>query len=148
MSARPLLIAAGWMSIAASLLHIACIVGGPAWYRFFGAGEDIAQAAERGSWMPVLITLAIAGILAAWALFAFSAAGLVRPLPLTRTALVAISAVLLLRAAAGLFGAFWRPDLSGSFMLWSSLIVLLLGLCFAIGTWQAWPQLSHKEAST
>ena len=93
-----------------------------------------------------VITLFIAAVLGIWALFAFSAAGTVRRLPLTRTALVAISTVLMLRAIMGLFGAMWRPDLSGTFMLISSLIVLALGLCFAIGTWRAWPHLSHKDA--
>jgi hypothetical protein len=43
-----LLIASGWMSVAASLLHIGCIIGGPDWYRFFGAGEQMAKMAERG----------------------------------------------------------------------------------------------------
>ncbi|MEK6541001.1 MAG: hypothetical protein AABZ45_02655 [Pseudomonadota bacterium] len=142
--ANPWLIAAAWGSIAASLLHIACIIGGPDWYRFFGAGEEIARAAERGAWMPTIVTLGIAAVLAAWAAFAFSAAGVILRLPLTRTALVAISGVLLLRALAGLFGAFWRPDLSGNFMLISSLIVLILGLCFAIGTWQSWMTIANR----
>ena len=140
---NPWLIAAAWGSIAASLLHLACIIGGPDWYRWLGAGEEMAQAAERGLWFPIIVTLGIATVLAVWALYAFSAAGVVGRLPLTRTALVAISGVLLLRALAGLVGPLWRPDLSGQFMLWSSLIVLVLGLCFAIGTWRAWPQLSN-----
>lgn len=142
--ANPWLIAAAWGSVAASVLHIACIIGGPDWYRFFGAGEEIAQAAERGLWFPTIVTLGIATVLSVWALFAFSAAGVILRLPLTRTALVAISAVLMLRALAGLFGAFWRPDLSGNFMLISSLIVLALGLCFAIGTWQSWSVISNR----
>lgn len=147
MGKNPWLIAAAWGSVAASLIHLGCIIGGPDWYRFFGAGEEMAMAAERGLWFPAVLTLGIATVLAAWALFAFSAAGVIGRLPLSRTALVAISAVLMLRAVAGLFGAFWRPDLSGTFMLWSSLIVLILGLCFTIGTWQSWPSLSRKGVS-
>jgi len=42
------LVVGGWLSVAASLLHIGCIIGGPDWYRFFGAGEEMAQAAARG----------------------------------------------------------------------------------------------------
>lgn len=144
---NPWLIAAAWGSISACLIHIACVIGGPDWYRFLGAGEEMAQAAERGAWMPTIVTLGIAAVLAAWAAFAFSASGVIGRLPLARTALVAISAVLMLRALAGLFGSLWRPDLSSNFMLWSSLIVLILGLCFIIGTWQAWPFLSQKGVS-
>ena len=140
------LIAAGWGSIAASLAHLACIIGGPDWYRFMGAGEHIARAAERGAWMPTLLTMAIAVVLALWAAYAFSAAGIIVRLPLARTALLLISAVLILRACAYFVRDSWRPDLSHSFMAWSSLIVLLLGLCFAIGTWRSWRALSAVAA--
>ena len=140
------LIAAGLGSLAASALHLACIVGGPAWYRFLGAGEGMARMAMQGSWVPAVITMAIAAVLAVWAAYAFSGAGLLTRLPLVRTALVLISAVLLLRAAAFFVRSSWRPDLSFGFMLWSSLIVFALGLCFTIGTWQAWPELSGETA--
>ena len=33
-----LVVGAG-LSIVAALLHVACIFGGPSWYRFFGAGD-------------------------------------------------------------------------------------------------------------
>jgi hypothetical protein len=139
------LIASGWMSVAASLLHVGCIIGGPDWYRFFGAGEEMAMAAERGLWMPTILTVIIAAILAGWAIYAFSAAGKLIRLPLTRTALVLISAVLLLRGVAVVIPAAWPPEHSMEFRVWSSAIVLLLGLCFLVGTWRAWPVLSKKR---
>ena len=89
------LIAAAVLSGAAALLHLGCIVGGPDWYRFFGAGEGMARAAARGDLRPTLITLAIATVLAVWAAYAASGAGLIPRLPLLRTALVAITAVYL-----------------------------------------------------
>ncbi|MEK6636891.1 MAG: hypothetical protein AABY88_02290 [Pseudomonadota bacterium] len=135
------LIAAGALSVIASLTHLAIIVGGPNWYRFFGAGEHMARMAERGAWTPTLFAVGIAAVLMVWAAYAFSAAGLIRQLPLTRTALILISVVLILRALAYFVRESWRPDLSQSFMLWSSLIVFVLGLCFAIGTWRAWSRL-------
>ncbi len=133
--------AGGWLSLLASGLHLGCIAGGPDWYRFFGAGEGIAQAAERGEWTPALLTVAIAAILAIWAAYAFAGAGRIRRLPLLRTGLVTISAVYLLRGLAVLQPQLWRPDLSYTFKLWSSLIVLGYGLAYAIGTWRAWPRL-------
>ena len=139
------LIAAGWGSVVASLAHLVCIIGGPNWYRFMGAGERIARAAERGEWLPTILTLAIAAVIAGWAAYAFSAAGIIIRLPLTRTALVLISLVLLLRACAYFVGPMWRPDLSHGFMMWSSLIVFVLGLCFAIGTTKAWPIVSERS---
>jgi hypothetical protein len=136
----------GWLSIAAALAHLAAIVGGGDWYRFFGAGEAIANAAERGSPVPALLTFGIAAVLGIWAAYAFSGAGRIRKLPLLRSGLVVISAVYLLRGLP-LFmpAALGRPDLSPAFILWSSAIVLVYGLAYAIGTWRAWPNLSKKE---
>lgn len=149
MTARnPWLVAGGCLSLAATLLHLACIVGGPDWYRFFGAGEPIARAAERGSWTPALLTLGIASVLALWAGYAFSGAGYIRRLPLLRTGLVVISAIYLARGAMLFMPAtFDRPDLSPAFMFWSSLIVLVFGIVYAVGTWRAWPRLSRRPAA-
>ena len=141
---NPYLVAGGWLSLAASALHAACILGGPDWYRFFGAGEAMAAAAERGEAYPALVTAVIALILALWAAYAFAGAKLIRRLPLMRTALVAISAIYLLRGAA-LIPALTVPGIGGAFNIWSSLIVLICGLCYAVGTWKAWPSLSQRK---
>ena len=139
---NPWLIVGGWLSLAASLLHIGCIIGGPTWYRFFGAGEAMARAAERGEIYPALVTFGIAAILAIWAAYAFAGAGVIRRLPLMKTALVAISAVYLLRGLMLVPIAF-TPAAQTSFNLWSSLIVLAYGIAYAVGTWRAWPHLSR-----
>lgn len=135
------LIAGGLLSAAAALLHIAIIFGGPGWYRFFGAGEGMARAAERGYARPAIIAVGIAAILLVWAAYAFSGAGLIRRLPLIRTGLVAISAVYLLRAVAPIPMLIADPGSVDAFVVWSSLIVLAYGLAYAVGTWKAWPNL-------
>jgi hypothetical protein len=138
------LVAGGWLSIIASLLHVACIFGGDDWYRFFGAGEEMARADEAGHWMPAIVTSGIAFILAIWAAYAFSGAGVIRRLPLIRTALVIISGIYLLR---GLFiiPIMIEPAMRSPFNIWSSLIVLGYGMAYAIGTRLAWPQLPAPE---
>ena len=147
MRANPWLVAGGVLSGLASLLHLATIAGGGPWYRFFGAGEAMARAAERGSAMPALVTLAIAALLATWALYAFSGAGLIRRLPLLRTGLVVIAAIYLLRALALVPLLLVRPEAVDAFALWSSLIVLVYGLAYAIGTAQAWRRLSTQRTN-
>lgn len=141
---RRWLIAGGVLSALASALHLAVIAGGPDWYRFFGAGEAMAKAAERGSMMPVVVTLGIATLLAVWAAYAWSGAGLMRRLPLLRTALVVISAIYLARGLLILPIALTVPYAGGEFDYWSSLVVLAYGLVHAIGTWRAWPALSYR----
>lgn len=139
------LVAAGMLSAAAALLHLAVIAGGPDWYRFFGAGEDMARMAEQGLARPALITLGIALILAVWAAYAFAGAGLIRRLPLMRTALVAISSIYLLRGLVLVPLLAIHPERVDAFALWSSLIVLGYGISYAVGTWRAWPALSARR---
>ena len=140
------LVAGGILSAIASLLHIAIIIGGPAWYRFFGAGEGMAQLAENGSTYPTIITTIIAIILALWGLYAFSGAGIIRRLPLLKLALGTISMIYIVR---GVFGIpiviyFNHPYLNEleemmMFMVFSSVISLGSGLFYLIGSIQILP---------
>lgn len=145
MPRNPWLIAAGMLSAAAALLHLAIIAGGPDWYRFFGAGEGMARMAEQGQVRPALITLGIAAVLSVWAAYAFAGAGLIRRLPLMRAALVAITCVYLLRGLVLVPLFVLRPAMVNAFALWSSLIVLAYGIAYAVGTRRAWPALSAKQ---
>ena len=138
------LIAGGLLSAVAALLHIAVIIGGPDWYRFFGAGEGMARAAEQGSWVPAATTLGITAVLAIWSAYAFSGAGLIPRLPLIRTGLVTISAVYLARGLILFPAVALTPELIDAFAVWSSLIVLVYGVAYAVGTWKSWGSLSRK----
>ena len=138
------LITGGWLSAIAALLHVACIFGGGDYYRFFGAGEELARADEAGSWMPAMLTFGIAVVLSVWAAYAFSGAGLFRRLPFMRTALIAISAIYLFRGLL-IIPVMIEPAIRTGFNIWSSLIVLCYGLAYALGTWQFWKQQSANK---
>jgi hypothetical protein len=129
---------AGVLTVFASMAHLACIVLGARAYRFMGAGERMARAAEAGKWKPTLVTLAIATVLLVWASYAFSGAGIVPPLPLTELALALIALVFLLRALAFplLKSAF--PGNSTAFWLVSSSICLVLGALYVTGFMALW----------
>ena len=135
-----LLVFGGAVTGVASLLHVAIIFGGPDWYRFFGAGERMARLAAGGSIYPAVITTGIALVLAVWALYAFSGAGLVRRLPFLRIALVLIAAIYLIRGLLGIPVVLLTDDpysnqlkAKMTFMLVSSSICIGLGLCYAAG---------------
>ena len=144
---NPFLISGAVLSVIAALLHLGCIIFGATWYRFFGAGERMAQLATAGSWLPALITSVIALVLATWALYAFSAAGVIPKLPLLRTAICIITSIYLLRGLAGFVFAMFAPGSNGAtFWWWSSAICLTIGAVHMVGTWQVWPQLSRGAA--
>ena len=136
-----LLLFGGALSGLAALLHLAVIAGGPAWYRFFGAGERMVRLAEAASPVPTVVTLGIAAMLALWAAYAAAGAGLLaRPLPFTAAALVAITSVYVLRGLA-IVPVAWSAALRTPFNLWSSAICLAIGLVHAVGLWQVWKRL-------
>ena len=137
------LVAGGVLSAAASLIHIGCIVQGPGWYRFFGAPEPLIRAVENGDPTLHWMTAGIALVLAIWAAYAFAGAGLIRRLPLMRTALIAITGIYLLRGLV-IVPALLKPG-APAFDIWSSVIVLGYGLVYLAGTLRAWPYLSRKE---
>lgn len=135
------MIVAGGLSALAALLHIGVILMGPDWYRLFGAGEQMAQMAERGSLYPTIVTLVITGVLFVWAQYAFAAAGLVPHLPLMKPALVAITAVYLLRGMAPAVILLAQPAMMTPFWIWSSAICLLFGIVHLVGLTRAWGSL-------
>src|SRR5688500_4078236 len=138
------LLAGGVVTGFASLTHVAIIIGGPDWYRFFGAGERMARQAELGSSYPAIITAGIATVLALWTLYALSGAGVIRRLPLLRIVLALIASIYLLRGVLGIPLVLLVVDPSSRalraklfFMVVSSLICVGLGICYAIGAARA-----------
>jgi hypothetical protein len=130
---------------AASLLHLGIIFGGPDWYRFFGAGERMARLAARGSVYPAAVTAGIAFVLSLWALYGLSGSGMIRPLPLLRPALSLVACVYLARGTLGIpvvlfVDGPYTDELKGrmTFMVVSSLVCILLGLCYAVGAARVW----------
>jgi len=139
-SAKRILVLGGILSCSAALLHVAIIFGGPNWYRFFGAGEDMARLSEQGSSYPIIVTSCMALLLAIWGMYAFSGARIIFQLPLIKTALFLIAAVFILRGIAGVPVVLWLDDpyamelrAKMTFMVLSSILSLGMGLCYAVG---------------
>ena len=141
-----LLIIAGTLSILAAVLHVGVVIGGANWYRFFGAGESMAQMAEQGSLKPTVITLSISAVLIVWGFYAWSAAGLIPKLPLLKLALLIITGIYLVRGIAGIVAPFVtsHPQVkqnSTAFWVWSSVVCLAIGLFHLMGMVAIWPTL-------
>jgi hypothetical protein len=136
------LLVGGMLSILVAALHIAIIIGGASWYRFFGAGEEMAIMAEEGSLFPGAVTSGIVVVFIIWGIYALSGAKYIKKkLPFLRTVLVVISVIYLLRGLA-LFPAYLiMPEQVDGFAVWSSLISLAFGLIYALGTKQVWKDL-------
>ncbi|WP_445398455.1 hypothetical protein [Zobellella sp. An-6] len=140
-----LLILASCASGLAALAHLGCVVFGGEWYRFFGAGEQMAIMSEQGHWYPAVVTSVMVMVLLLWSCYGLSGAGVIRRLPLLRVGLCVITGIYLLRGVAfiGIMPMF--PENSLLFWLVSSGICLGVGMLYAVGTYQVWPALAGKN---
>jgi len=134
---------AGMFTLIASFLHIAIIFGGADWYRFFGAGEEMAVMSEQGSIYPTIITSIIALLLAISSIYAISGAGLIRKAPFLKTILSLLTFAFLARGLIGipvvLFASSdYMSELATdmTFMIISSLICVVIGSCYGLGVIQ------------
>jgi hypothetical protein len=125
----------------AALAHMGCIVFGGDWYRFLGAGEQMALMSEQGHWYPTVVTGVLVLILSIWALYALSGVKIIGKLPFLRLGLCTISGIYILRGVAfvGIMPMF--PDNSLTFWLVSSGICLFVGSLYAVGTYKSWGHL-------
>ncbi|WNO11653.1 hypothetical protein [Teredinibacter sp. KSP-S5-2] len=136
------LLSGGVFSIVAAMLHIAIIIGGPDWYLFWGAGEEMASLAENGSWIPPITTFGIFMVLLVWGLYALSGASLIIKLPFLKTVLVIVSSAYTIRGLWLPYALFFNPDDMTSFMVWTSLTSLAVGIVHIVGAKQVWLSLS------
>jgi len=129
------------LSATASLLHLGIIIGGASWYRFFGAGERMAGAVAAGRTYPALVTASIAAVLALFAAYGLSGAGLIPPLPMLKLGLCVITGTYLLRGLAAVPVLAFGQSRSVPFMVWSSAICIAFGATHLVGLIQMWQSL-------
>ncbi len=137
---------AGLLNFAIAIMHIAIIIGGPKWYRFFGAGERMARLAEEKSVLPAMLTFAIAVILTIWGMVAWAVAGILPALPFQKFILAAITIVYFLRGFGGLVLPFlsahpYVRENSIGFWMFSSIICLIFAIVHLFGLMASWANL-------
>ncbi|MET0845025.1 MAG: hypothetical protein ABWY46_02415 [Pseudomonas sp.] len=135
------LVAGALLSASAAIFHLLIIVGGPDWYRFFGAGERFAVAAAQGHYYPTLVTSGIAAVLSVWSVYALAGAGAIHRLPLLRPVLTGITTIYVVRGVAFAPAVLATGGKITPFVLWSSAICLGLGIVHLVGLIQRWPAL-------
>ena len=125
----------GIANIMVGLLHVAIAIIGPWGYRFFGAGEEFAQADEAGALYPAVVTVCLAVVFVVFGIYACCPKIGRWRFPLRRFALWAIAVIYLLRGAAALVQgyqmAIGEPILMRNLIF--SLVALGIGVCYLMG---------------
>ncbi|MES2047803.1 MAG: hypothetical protein V4447_05345 [Pseudomonadota bacterium] len=136
------LIFAGLITVFGGLMHLAAIVGGPSWYAFIGAPDEIIAMVKLGRQYPAKVCWLIATFLFICASYAFSGAKILPRLPFLHFALSCMAAGFLLRGLSFIPIVILFPDAFihitnsrgvDALMLLTSLICVTAGLCYAIG---------------
>ena len=138
---KPILITAALFSIAVAILHIYVIYAGAPAYRAFGAGEQLTSLAEKGSWLPTVVTSGITAVFFIFAAYYLAAAGFLPELPFFRFVLIGIAAIYTLRGAMVVAVVFMKLS---PFEIGSSLVSLVIGLVHCAGVAMIWPTLANK----
>ena len=92
-----LLISAGIIASASAIWHLLCIFGGPSWFVFARAPQQIIDSAVQRTLLAPIGTMIVASLMFACTIFAFSAVGLIRKVPLLKSALITIAVLCTLR---------------------------------------------------
>lgn len=127
------LISAGVIAAASAVWHLLCILGGPSWFVFARAPQKIIESAQQGTLLAPIGTVIVAGLMFACTIFAFSAVGLIRKVPLLKPALITISLLCTLR---GLIAIPFLVTTTG-LDVWeviASSVWFYVGICFIVGS--------------
>ncbi|WP_018277479.1 hypothetical protein WKI13_01220 [Teredinibacter turnerae] len=135
---------------AVVVLHLAIILGGAAWYRFFGLADELVLWLEQGSWLPHFLLLGLASTFAVWMCFALSAAGIMRRFWMLRPVLTMVTLLYLVRGLAGLAAPLFylHPAMAVegiSYWIWSSLVCVAAGLVHLNALVDTWGALAAPE---
>jgi hypothetical protein len=149
---RSWLIAASIAVAIGALLHLAALVGGPAWLAALGAPAGLVQMAATGALRPIVTTAGIAAVLLLMAAYGLVAAGALRwRLPFVRLVLFAFGAGLVLRAFVLPTLAVWRPwllqGICGRCESFDGFVLLTSALCLGVGAIYLAGAFRHGAAS-
>lgn len=136
---------AGYLTVALAIFQ-AVITTVPSWALYFGAGEEVTKRL----WLLYTSGYSVAVMFFLFALYAFSAASMIKPLKAIKPILIMISSIFLLRGFA-LFPELLANaeviNLGGNIpvqAIISSIVSLLFGVIYIIGTLIAWGNIPHR----
>lgn len=130
-----LLISGGIIASAAAIWHLLCIWGGPSWFAFARAPKQLIDSAQQGTLLAPVSTVIVAGLMLACTVFAFSAVGLIRKVPLVKPALITIASLCTVRGLIGI-PAFVTAAGVDIWQIVASTVWLYVGVCFIVGSFE------------
>lgn len=141
---RLVFLCAAGIAIFGAVIHWIAPLLGPDWYAFLTAPHWVVESARQGTWDAPVGGTIIGGLMMLCGLYAFSATGLMRRLPLLKTALCVITAICLVRGLLLIPLLIKMPQRLTAFDITASVVWLIAGVCFLVGTIARWRALKSQ----
>lgn len=123
------------VALFTAVAHMSCIVFGESCYRAQMAPEALIQAAQKGGWEAPLATFIASSLFVICAIYALSAAKLIRSVPLLRLGILTISGLCLLRGVATLPLSLIFPEQVTTFSIVAGVVWFMSGAFCLYGFW-------------
>lgn len=127
------LIAVAMIAVFTAVAHMSCIVLGEACYRAQLAPELIVNSAIEGTWIAPIGTTLVSTLFLVCAVYALSAAKLIKAVPMLKPGIILISGLCLSRGIATVPLALLFPDKVNLFALVAGCIWFLSGALLIAG---------------
>ncbi len=127
-----LVISAGVIASASAIWHLLCIFGELSCFVFVRAPQQVIESAQQGTMLSPISTVFVASLMFACTVFSFSAAGLIRKVPLLKSALITIALLCML---CGLIVISTLATSTGLdiWQIVASTVLFYVGICFLAG---------------
>jgi hypothetical protein len=127
------LVLAALIAIGNAVAHMSCIYIGPDCYAAQLAPPQLIESAKSGTYLAPVSAIVISVIFVIWGLFALSAAGIIRKLPLLKFAIYAISTLCIIRGILPLQQWLRHPEKVSDAAFYYGIAWLITGLLFLLG---------------
>ena len=122
----------GWANIVIGTLHVVGLIWARRMFYWVGIGPDMDRLGAVHALLPYVLSIVTGAVFCVFGLYAIAGAGDLRPLPLVRPAIIAITWMYLLRAIGGTGLGGFIEDASFKEAAFST-VALGIGVLYAIG---------------
>lgn len=134
------------ISFFGALIHWVAPFVGVDWYRFLTSPQWVVESAKAHTWQAPVGAAVVGTLMFMCGLYACSGAGLIKRIPLLRTALCFIALLCIVRGALIFLFLVKIPERLTAFDITASFVWLIAGICFALGTVLRWHLLQRNRA--
>ena len=129
---------AGIINFILSLGHLASLIRARQVFEAGGVGKEMAELSQIHPSLPYLLTVMVAIVLFVFGLYAFSADGRIRKLPLLKPVIFGIASLFILRTFMGIAEMIFRGGVHIPLELCYSSGSLAIGLLYLLGGLKKW----------